>query len=122
MHVFDDGRKLLKPVESRCATLRLSHRSLPQLLRAMKNLLGISCIIRLNEQIERLQAPRDRRKRYPSASIRLRFIHARKRRSSIHRSIGTCERRGLAEPAVTNAVPLIGLDGPLSKLAPTAYI
>jgi hypothetical protein len=39
------------------------------LLRATKNLLRILCVIRLNEQIKRSQATRDRRKHGPSASI-----------------------------------------------------
>jgi hypothetical protein len=52
--VFDDSYKLPKPVES---------------LRAMKNLLGISCVIRLNEQIKRWQATRDRRKSFYSCLI-----------------------------------------------------
>ena len=39
------------------------------LLRAMKNLLRISRIIRLNEQIKSSQATRDRLKYRPSASI-----------------------------------------------------
>jgi len=48
-----------------------------RLLRAMKNLSGISGVIRLNEQIRRPQATRNRRKHRPSISIRSRFIHAK---------------------------------------------
>jgi hypothetical protein len=48
-----------------------------RLLRAMKTLSGISGVIRLNEQIKRPQATRDRRKHGPSPSIFSRFIHAR---------------------------------------------
>ena len=48
-----------------------------RLLRAMKNLSGISGVIRLNEQIKRPQATRNRRKHRPSISIRSRFIHAK---------------------------------------------
>jgi len=40
-----------------------------RLLGAMKNLLGISGVIRLNEQIKRPQATRDRRKHRPSTFI-----------------------------------------------------
>jgi len=47
------------------------------LLRAMENLLRIFRVIRLNEQIKRSQATRDRLKYRPSASIRTRFIHAK---------------------------------------------
>jgi hypothetical protein len=47
-----------------------------RLLGAMKNLLGISCVIRLNEQIKRPQTTRDCRKHCPSTFIGSRFIHA----------------------------------------------
>jgi len=40
-----------------------------RLLGAMKNLLGISGVIRLNEQIKRPQATRDRREHRPSTFI-----------------------------------------------------
>ena len=40
-----------------------------RLLRAMKNLLDVSCVIRLNEQIKRSQATRDCRQRCPSTFI-----------------------------------------------------
>jgi hypothetical protein len=40
-----------------------------RLLRAMKNLSGIFGVIRLNEQIKRPQATRNRRKHRPSISI-----------------------------------------------------
>jgi len=43
---------------------------------ALKNLSGISGVIRLNEQIKRLQATRDPRKHHPSIFILPRFIHA----------------------------------------------
>jgi hypothetical protein len=47
------------------------------LLRATKKLFGVLWVIRLNEQIKRSQATRDRRKHPLSASIRSRFIHAK---------------------------------------------
>jgi len=54
---------------SRFQPLALIRLDAIRLLRAMKNLSGIFGVIRLNEQIKRPQATRDRRKHRPSISI-----------------------------------------------------
>jgi hypothetical protein len=54
---------------SRFQPLVLIRLDVIRLLRVMKNLSGISGVIRLNEQIKRLQATRDHRKHRPSTFI-----------------------------------------------------
>jgi hypothetical protein len=70
-------RTAIRSGASRFQPLALIRLDVIGLLRAMKNLLSIFCVIRLNKQIKRSQATRDRRKHCPSTSICTRFVHAR---------------------------------------------
>jgi hypothetical protein len=101
--------------------MRLSHEfasAAPRDEKAVRHPLGNS-----SERTDKSsQATRDRRKHCPSVSICSRFIHAKETSELNAVFHWNLRETRLAEPAVTNAAAFIGLDRPLSKLAPTVYI